>query len=95
MRIREYLKSIVDPAGAEREKNLQAEIERLCDRIGKLDQAHAALLFAFIDLVETGEAKRFPDEEPATSFADALASIKLLNEWRVLNKLNIRAVDVT
>lgn len=70
------------------------EIERLRRLLGKYREAHAALLFAFIDLVDTGEPKPFPNEEPAMSPQEAFESIQLLNKWRAENKLNIKAVDV-
>lgn len=70
------------------------EIDRLCKRCGKIDKAHAALLWAFIDLVETGVQKPLDDSDEPESMPNAWASIQLLNKWRAENKLNIKCVDV-
>lgn len=71
------------------------EIDRLCKLDSNYRVKHAALLWAFIYLVETGEPKPFPDDlsEPA-DIPNAWASIQLLAKWRKENKLNIKAVDV-
>lgn len=69
------------------------EIDRLCKRCGKFQKAHATLLWAFIDLVETGEPKPLTDDGSGPRGAWAL--VELLNEWRSENKLNIRLVDVS
>lgn len=70
------------------------ESDRLCKRLAGFSKAQANLIFAFIDLVETGEAKPFTEDKP-TSPAEAWKSIQLLNRWRSENKLNIRLVDVS
>lgn len=70
------------------------EIDRLCKRCGKFESAYAILLWAFIDLVETGKPKPLTDGS-SPSFEEAFASVKLLNKWRSENKLNIQLVDVT
>jgi hypothetical protein len=74
--------------------NALEEIDRLLKWGVDYPRKHAALLFAFIEYVETGELEPFPDDEPPMSPSDALESIKLLNRWRRENTLNIKAVDV-
>ncbi len=71
------------------------ENDRVLKRAILFTRAQSALLWAFIDLVETGEAKPFPNEETPETIPNALALIALLSKWRRENKLNIRAVDVS
>ena len=70
------------------------EIDRLRVLGQKEGRAKAQLLFAFIDLVETGVPKSFSDDKEPQSFGAALSSVYRLNDWRSENKLNIKAVDV-
>ncbi len=69
------------------------EIERLRKRCGKFQKAQAILMWAFIDLVETGEVKTLADGDCSTP-AEAFKLVKLINRWRSENKLNIKLVDV-
>ena len=71
------------------------ENQRLRERLNRFTKAHAALLFAFIELVETGKPESFAVEETPQSIKVAWLSIQQLNDWRRDNKLNIKAVDVT
>lgn len=68
------------------------EKERLCIKGYKTSLAHSILLFAYIGVVETGEAK--PLEEGSDSLGSAWKDIQMLNQWRKENKLNIKLVDV-
>lgn len=70
------------------------ERDKLCNSGVILSKKHAALLFAFIKLVETGKAEPFDLKNNTNSVFDAWESIQLINEWRSTNKLNIKDVDV-
>lgn len=72
---------------------LAAENDRLCKISSLISKKHAKLLFAFVDLVETGIPKPFSDLEKPFSLGDGFAAITTLNKWRAENKLNINVVD--
>jgi hypothetical protein len=65
------------------------EINRLCNTGIKTQKAQSELLFAYIELVETGVPRPFGD-----SSLGPWASLQILNQWRAENKLNIKMVDV-
>ena len=72
------------------------EIDRLCKRCRQFQKAHSLLLWAYIDLVETGKPVPLVDDYDTTQdIRSAWEAIKLINQWRAENKLNIQLVDVT
>jgi hypothetical protein len=70
------------------------EIDRLCKRGAKTGESQAALLFAFINLVESLPWwRRLLVPPPSNVSKHPLKDIRLLNEWRSKNTLNIKEWD--